>query len=170
MVKATKAGCDLQRLEREESWKWGECGSFGAMVTTRVPGPLVHRRPELTVVPQRASHGEMLGSIDEKCSTADSLEPGCEPSSVTSVQISWPHPSSGPGHPDSWRVGRQLPGGPLGDRRVTVHSCCCTERSDRRRMRAALWFHCPHCSQEMLSWQQRPERRRGCSSGDEGSA
>ena len=62
---------------------------LGVKITTGVPRPLVHRRPELTVVPPRAlraSHGEMLGFINEKCSTgrlADSLEPGAEPSLVT---------------------------------------------------------------------------------------
>ena len=62
------------------------------MITTRVPGPLVHRRPELTVVPespQSIPWGDAL-FIDEKCSTgrlAGSLEPGCEPSSVTSEHI-----------------------------------------------------------------------------------
>ena len=67
---------------------------LGVMITTGVPGPPVHGRPALTVVPPRAlraSCGGMLGSIDEKCSTgrlADSLEPGCEPSSVTSEQTS----------------------------------------------------------------------------------
>ena len=67
---------------------------LGMMITTGVPRLPVHRRPELTVVPPRAlgaSRGEMLSSINEKCSTgrlADSLEPGAEPSLVTSEQTS----------------------------------------------------------------------------------
>lgn len=119
------AGCELQRREGRRA-DGGECGSFGCDDNNWgawAPGPQEASADSATSESPQSIPWGMLGSVDEKCSTgrlADSLEPGCEPSSVTPEQTFHdPTPAQTPDIPAPGGWEGSFPG-PLGDPRVTV--------------------------------------------------